>query len=279
MTVESPRGRVLWYLGASLLALIFFFPLLLAFMNLFKANPEIVADFGAWTRGDALANAWTNLSQAWIETNFPLAFLNTLIIAVGAISGLVVMSSMAAYVMVRYNTKIAWVLFLLFAFAMIVPFQAIMMPLVRTARDFGALSNLGGIILIYMALGAPFSIFLYHGFIKTIPLELEEAAMIEGASDLRIFFRLILPLLQPITATLIILHSLWIWNDFLLPLLILQRPEVRTLQLAVNSFFGVFGTEYGKALAALFLASVPMVLLYAFLQRYIIRGVAAGSIK
>jgi len=150
---------------------------------------------------------------------------------------------------------------------------------IRTARDLGAISSIPGIIMIYMGLGCPLAIFMYHGFIKSIPLELEEAAYMEGAGPFRTFFTIVLPLLKPITATIVILDVLWIWNDFLLPLLILQRPEVRTLQLAVNVFFGTFGTQYGKALAALVLTSLPVVILYLFMQKYIIKGVSAGAIK
>ncbi len=202
-----------------------------------------------------------------------------MIITLFSITGIVITSSMAAYALVRNNWKISWIIFLLFTFSMVVPFQAIMVPLVETAKGFGINNSLFGLIIIYIGLGSPMAIFMYHGFIKSIPKEIEESASIDGAGPFTIFFRIVFPLLTPITATIVILNVLWIWNDFLLPLIILQSKELRTIQLAQYSFFGAYRKEYGLALASLVTSAFPVVLFYLVMQKYIIKGITSGAIK
>ena len=159
---------------------------------------------------------------------------------------------------------------------MVGPFQTIMIPLVQTAKDYN-LKSVFGIIPIYIGLGCPLAIFMYHGFIKGIPLEIDESAAIDGANPLRTFFQLIFPLLKPITATIAILDVLWIWNDFLLPLIIL--PKQSTLQLAQYGFFSLFKREYSMAMASLVLSASPIILFYLAMQKYIVKGIAAGAVK
>lgn len=219
-----------------------------------------------------------NYGNSWRLTKFPVVFFNTLIITIFSVAGIILISSMAAYALVRTETKLSWIVFLFFTFAMVVPFQVIMFPLVKVARTLGAAGSIPGIILIYMAVGCPMAIFMYHGFIKGIPIELEESAALDGAGRFKTFFAVILPLLTPITSTIAILDVLWIWNDFLLPLIILTKKVV-TVQLAQYYTRGAYSRDFGMELASLVLAVFPVIIFYIFMQRYIIKGVIAGAVK
>ena len=219
-----------------------------------------------------------NYGNSWKLTKFPIVFLNTLLITVFSVLGIILISSMAAYALVRTENKLSWIIFLFFTFAMVVPFQVIMFPMVKVAKIFGVAGSIPGIVLIYMAVGCPMAIFMYHGFIKGIPMELEESAALDGAGRFRTFFSVVLPLLTPITSTIAILDVLWIWNDFLLPLIILTKKVV-TVQLAQYYTRGAYSRDFGMELASLVLAVLPVIIFYMFMQRYIIKGVIAGAVK
>lgn len=254
------------------IAVVFLFPAILTLLNSFKSDPEIVmSPVSLPTRF-----SFDNYVQAWKETRFPIVFCNTLIITALSTAGIILVSSMAAYALVRNKSRVSWFLFLLFTFSMVVPFQAIMVPLFINAKSLNLLSVLG-IIPIYIGLGSPLAIFMFHGFIKGVPVEIEEAASIDGASPFRRFFQIVFPLLSPVTATVAILDVLWIWNDFLLPLLIL--PKQSTLQLAQFSFFGLYRQQYSLAMASLVLSAAPVVVFYLAMQKYIIKGIGAGAVK
>lgn len=259
--------EVVMFLFASL----FLFPGLMTLINSLKSHPEIIMNpFSLPTKLHL-----TNFINAWHETNFPVVLGNTFIITLGSTLGIILVSSMAAYALVRFKWKISWVIFLVFTFSMVVPFQAIMVPLFANAKNLNLL-NVLGIIPIYIGLGCPLAIFMYHGFIKGVPVEIEESAAIDGASMFRRFFQVVFPLLTPITATVAILNVLWIWNDFLLPLLIIPG---QTLQLAQYKFIGQFRQDYALAMASLVLSASPIVLFYLVMQKYIIKGISAGAVK
>ncbi|HOJ64061.1 MAG TPA: carbohydrate ABC transporter permease [Spirochaetota bacterium] len=232
---------------------------------------------GAWNFGNTPVRINNKIIKNFVT--FPRVFFNTLIITVFSVVGIVITSAMAAYALVRNEYRLSWIIFLLFTFSMVVPFQSIMVPLVETAKGLGLNNTLWGLILIYIGLGSPMAIFMYHGFIKAIPKELEESAAIDGAGPFTIFFRIVFPLLTPITATIVILNVLWIWNDFLLPLIILQSKELRTIQLAQYSFFGAYSKEYGLALASLVTSAAPIIIFYLIMQKYIIKGITSGAVK
>jgi raffinose/stachyose/melibiose transport system permease protein len=162
---------------------------------------------------------------------------------------------------------------------LVIPFQTLMIPLVKVAKDLSLINTLHGIIIMYWGFGIPLALFLYHGFIKAVPKELEEAAYIDGSSTTGVFFRILLPLLKPITTTIAILHSLWIWNDFLLPLITLSSKKNQTIPLAASVYFGQYTNEWNLAMAALTLAIIPIILFFLFMQRYIIQGITAGALK
>jgi raffinose/stachyose/melibiose transport system permease protein len=163
--------------------------------------------------------------------------------------------------------------------SMIIPFQAIMIPLVKIYGSIGMMNSRWALIYMYIGFGTSLAVFIYHGFIKSISLELEEAAMIDGATRIQIFFYIIFPLIKPITITIAVLNILWIWNDFLLPSLVLLESPQRTLPLSTYYFFSTYTVDYGPLMAGLMMTITPVIVIYLFLQRHIIKGIMQGSIK
>jgi len=258
-----------------LIALVFLVPFYFVLTNSFKSFAELSQN----TMSLPKAFSFHNYEEVWKIMKFPKVFLNSLIITVASNVGLVVISAMAAYRMVRNNNWVNKVLFLLFVSAMIIPFESIMIPLVKLAGMIGLLNETWGVVVCYFGFGVSLNLFLYHGFVKSIPLEVEEAAIVDGCSVFGLFWRIVFPLLKPITVTIVLLNSLWIWNDFLLPLLIISGPETRTIPLATYSFFGQYTKQWDLALAALTLGVLPIILFFLGMQKHIIEGITAGSVK
>ena len=214
------------------------------------------------------------------------AFLDSILITAFSLLVIVLFSSMCAWILVRNKTRWSMVLFMAFVAAMVIPFQVLMYPLVRWMRvsgDFMHIRLLGtipGIVFAYLGFGSPLSIFVFHGFIKNIPYELEESATIDGCSRSRTFFSIVFPLLQPIIVTVLILNGIWIWNDYLLPLLLLgSNGVVQTIPIAVTAFAGAYLKQWDLILTSTLIAMLPVIVLYLFAQRYIIKGMVEGSIK
>lgn len=220
-----------------------------------------------------------NFSNAWRIMDYTKVFLNSLIVTLFSNLGLVVLSSMAAYKILRSTNKWMNGLFIAFTAAMVIPFQSIMIPLVKVANVSGLMNSKTGLIICYFGFGLPLSIFLYHGFMKSISLEIEEAAYVDGSSIWGVFGKIVFPLLKPMTVTIILLNSLWIWNDFLLPSLILGQKELYTIPLATYSFFGQYTKQWDLALAGLVLGVTPIILLFLAMQKQIVEGITAGSVK
>lgn len=262
-------------IATIVLALIFLIPFYFVLVNSVKSFGDLLANAASWPE----AFVWSNYARVWEIMNFPRAFLNSLLITVFSNAGLIVISSMAAYRMVRRATKLNNVLFVLFVSAMVIPFQSIMIPLVKVASDVGLMNSIPGLVICYFGFGVSLNIFLFHGFIKSIPKEIEESAVVDGCSPYGVFWRIVFPLLKPMSVTIILLNSLWIWNDFLLPLLILYDPQLRTIPLATYSFFGQYTKQWDLALAGLVMGVTPIVILFLAMQKHIIAGITAGSVK
>jgi raffinose/stachyose/melibiose transport system permease protein len=265
----------------------FFFPLILMVINSFKENSFLVTSDPLGLTG-TVESFLANLSIVWSSPNtmFQQAFVNSTIVTISSLALIVLTSSMAGWILVRTKSRASTIIFYMFVVAMIIPFQVVMLPLVswfRIIREFSGiplLRNHFGLVFAYIAFGAPFSIFLYHGFIKSIPYELEEAAKIDGCNTVQTFLYIVFPILKPVTVTVLILNGIWIWNDFLLPLLIIGRGNSnQTIPLAIANYAGAFVTEYQLLLTAVLLAMVPVLVLFLFAQKYIIKGMVAGSIK
>lgn len=271
MRRRRPWPLVLFEALLVVAALLYLYPVIFVLNNAVKPEAEITLHPVSPPREPTLAN----FAKAWTAMEFPRALANTFLVTALGVGGIIVASSAAAWTLARTAGRLSWLLYLLFAFALVIPFQIVMVPIVVLATDL-RLSSIPGIIPMYWGLGVPMAVFLYHGFVKGVPRELEEAAGIDGAGRLYTFTRIVFPLLQPITATVAIIDALWIWNDFLLPLVVVRKG---TLQLAQMQFYGMFLKEYGAAAASLILSAAPIVAFYLALQKYIIKGIAAGAVK
>jgi len=263
--------------------------ILLVMYSLFSLSPILFAIINSGkTQGEILSNIlafpeqfkWSNYLVALEKIKFARSFFNTLLVAVTGCSGIVLFSSIAAFKLARVKTKLSNFYYGLFVFSMLIPFYSIMIPLVRIANVTGLQGNLFGLGIIYIGLGVPMAIFLYTGFIRSIPVELDEAARMDGCSDLRLFFSIIFPQLKPITITIIITNALWMWNDFLLPLLMLPNSKNYTILLSTNILFGQYGNnDWPSILSVLIMAMLPVIVFYIVLQKWILKGISEGALK
>jgi raffinose/stachyose/melibiose transport system permease protein len=276
---------------AIVLFLLYMIPFALVLINSAKPSLQIIMDPLSFPKSPSqLAK---NIQTVFTSPNvrYPSSFVSSLIITVLSVGLLVLISSMAAWVLVRTKTKLSNAVFMIFVAAMVIPFQVVMFPLITwfhlievklglLQTPLRLLQNYPGIVFAYLGFGSSFSIFLFHGFIKSVPLELEEAATIDGCTKPGTFFKIVFPILTPIAVTVVILNSIWIWNDFLLPLLILgSGNSVQTLPLAVASFVGSFVKRWDLILTATMMTMLPVIIMFLILQKYIIKGMVDGSVK
>ncbi|MCM3134840.1 raffinose/stachyose/melibiose transport system permease protein [Paenibacillus sp. 4624] len=263
--------RLLLILG-SLLAML---PIYMAVVNSFKTQGEMFQSFIALPT----TLHWENYTDAFNKINLLGSSLNSAIVSILGIGGIVFCASLAGYKLSRTSGRLSNLIFFMFVASMLVPFHSIMIPLTRVAKTMGVQGSTYGLALIYIGLGVNMAIFLYHGFVKSIPRELEESAQIDGCNEFQTFFQIIFPLLLPITVTIAILDFLWIWNDFLLPLLMLTDVNRYTLILSTNMLFGEYNKEWPLILSSLVLTAIPVILIYAFFQKFIMEGIAEGAVK
>ena len=267
------------YILLFLLAVVFLAPILIIIMNSFKGNFFISDAPFALPNNETFAG-FANYIKGFTQSDFARAFFNSLIITVFSVAGIVLFSAMAAWYIVRVKSKLTKALYYLFVFSMIVPFQMVMYSMTYCAFELN-LNNKAGIILIYLGFGAGLSVFMFSGFVKSIPSEIEEAAIIDGCSPIQTFFRIVFPVMKPTAITVAILNAMWVWNDYLLPYLVLGSGDDRTLPVAVQmALSGGYGNkDMGALMAMLVLAVLPIIVFYLFSQKYIIRGVIAGAVK
>ncbi|VBB05719.1 Hypothetical protein LUCI_0930 [Lucifera butyrica] len=251
------------------------FPVYMAVVNSFKTQSELYSSVLSFPSHITLEN----YRQAFIKMDFVRVTFNTLVITVGSVAGIILAGSLAGYKLARVRGRVSSLLYILFTASMLVPFQSIMIPLVKIAKFFDLNGSVWGLPLIYIGLGVNMAIFLYYGFAKLLPKELEEAALVDGCNQFQMFFYIVFPLLKPITATIAILDVLWIWNDFLLPLVMISNVKNYTLILASNMFFGKYNVEWPNILAALVLTLIPVVIFYSLFQKNIIKGITSGAVK
>ena len=274
MKKKASLGKTLVFVLGLFLSIAYVLPFFLVFVNSFKPKFEILDNPIALP----IEFTWDNFGQALEKMKFFMSLTNSLIITVCSVTALILISSMLAFYLSRTKNKFTKTTFLILVASMIVPFQALMIPFMALFAPFVSLNNQVALIFFYMGFGVALSTFLYHGFISNIPTELDEAAALDGANDFVIFWRIIFPMLRPVTATVAIINALWIWNDFLLPVLVLT-PETQTLPLSTYLFFGQYSAEYGQAMAGLLLAVIPIIAFYLVLQKQFISGISSGAVK
>lgn len=258
-------------------AILFLAPIFLIVINSFKGRLYISEDLFSLPNATTFVG-FENYVRGIEIVDFWNAFGYTTLITVVSVLVIVLFTSMAAWFITRVKTKFNNFLYYLFVFSMVVPFQMVMFTLTWVANRM-SLDNPIGIILIYLGFGSGLSVFIFSGFVKSIPLEIEEAALIDGASPVQTFFQIILPILKPTTITVAILNAMWIWNDFLLPYLVLGT-EYKTIPIAIQYLQGSYGnTDYGALMALLVLSIIPVIIFYLSSQKYIIKGITSGAVK
>ena len=272
---------------AVLIAAYTLFPFLLVVINTARPNNNIVAN-PISLEGASFATLRANLSNVINNSNFVFwnAFGTSAIITIVSLALLAILGAMAAWVICRNKTKWSTAIYMTFIASMIIPFQVVMLPLISTFRDVGnfigisMLQSIPGIVFAYLGFGGAMTVFILTGFIKGIPYELEEAAAIDGCSPEGTFFRIIFPLLKPTVTTVTVLNGMWIWNDYLLPSLMLgQNGKVKTLPVAVQAFVGSYVKQWDLILTAALLAIIPMIVIFLIAQKQIINGMVEGAIK
>lgn len=268
--------KVIFTAVGIIVGCLFLFPIYILVLNSFKNTKGIFTDVIGFP--NAVTFTMENYPNAFEALKYVRSFLNSLTITVISTVLILLISSMAAWVLVRYKTKTSKAVFFLFAAAMLIPFQCVMLPLVGFASRIG-LMNPQGLVFMYMGFGTSMSIVMFHGFIKNIPEELEEAATIDGCGSFRLFFWIVIPLMRTILITVAVLNVMWIWNDYLLPSLIINKPGWQTLPLKTYLFFGQFAKRWDLASAGLIMCIIPIIIFYLFCQKYIVKGITDGAIK
>ncbi len=281
MTMKKQIGKIVLSILVVVLGLCFLFPLYIMFINSVKNRAELYMSPVAIPR----TFLWDNYIDAAAKMGFVRAFGNSFLITVVSVVFIVVFSSMCAWMTARKNDGLSKLIYFTFVATMLIPFQTLMMPLVQmmkwTKVNLGiqVLNTYKGIVFMYIGFGMSLAVFLFHGFVKSIPVSLEEAATLDGCGRFGVFWRIVFPMLKPTTVTVIILDIIWIWNDYLLPSLVLNNKALRTIPLSTSSFFGVFTIQWNQAMAGLTMAIIPVIIFYFCAQKYIIKGVAAGAVK
>ncbi|WP_334076117.1 MULTISPECIES: carbohydrate ABC transporter permease [Paenibacillus] len=259
------------------LAVLFIAPILIVLMNSFKGK-FFISDTPFLFPDGQMFVGLKNYTDGVVKTGFFNAFGMSLFITVCSVAVIVLLTAMTAWYITRVKTGFTKLLYYIFVFSMIVPFQMVMFTMTKTANVLH-LDNPIGIIVIYLGFGAGLSVFLFSGFVKSIPLEIEEADLIDGCNPVQSFFLVVLPILKPIAITVAILNVMWVWNDYLLPLLVIGT-EYRTIPIAIQYLKGGYGSiDMGAMMAMLVLAILPIIIFYLVCQKYIIEGVVAGAVK
>ena len=271
-----PGRRLALEIVTLLLFILFMMPFVIVVLNSMRTNAEIINKPVGLP--ESATNLFINIKEVWNNPtfNFLAAVRDSLIITVLSLAAISIFSAMAAWVLVRNKTRWSNLVFLMYVAAMVIPFQVVMFPLLTWFKSLGDFLHIP-MLRSYQGI---MSIFIFHGFIKSVPLELEEAADIDGCSRAGTFFRIVFPLLQPVFVTVLVLNGLWIWNDYLLPLLLLGASgNIRTIPLAVQGFNGAFVKQWNLIMVSTLLAMLPIIILYIFAQKYIVQGMVEGSIK
>ena len=277
---KEKRRKLVLSVVLAVICIIYVLPVLTVVMNSFKVNTFVKTDTFAWPQGESFAG-WSNYIKGVTFGNYPFfksAFFS-LFITVSSTALILLCTSMAAWYIARVSSFTCRVIYHLCVFSMVVPFQMVMFTLSKTA-DTLKLNSPWTIPVVYLGFGAGLAIFMFVGFVKSIPLEIEEAAAIDGCGPLRTYFSVVLPMLKPTMISVGILEIMWVWNDYLLPYLVLDRTKYMTIPIHIQYLKGSYGTvDLGATMALIFLSILPVIIFYLCCQKHIIKGVAAGAVK
>ena len=278
MKTHAMRDRILSAFLA-ILSLAWVYPVVMILLNSLKKETAITTGTAFEIPTAETFGGLENYMNAIQSQGFPAAFWNTLVITLTSVVLILICCSMCAWFITRVKTWYSKALYYLFVFSMVVPFQMVMFPLSSTANRLN-LDTPYSICIIYLGFGAGLAVFMFCGFMKSVPIEVEEAAMIDGCGPVRTFFLVVLPILKPTLISVGILETMWLWNDYLLPYLSLDRTKYMTVPILIQYFRGSFGkVEMGPMMASIMLNIIPIIVVYLLCQKHIIKGVAAGAVK
>ena len=263
----------------AILSLVWIYPVVMVVLNSFKVERAISTNTAFKLPTSDTFAGFANFADALSSKGFLSAFWYSLVITVTSVVLILVCCSMCAWFITRVNTWVSKLCYFLFVFSMVVPFQMLMFTLSALSDKLG-LNTPYNICIIYLGFGAGLAVFMVCGFVKSIPVEIEEAAMIDGCGPLRTFFSVVLPMLKPTLVSVGILETMWLWNDYLLPYLVLDRKKYTTIPILIQYFRGSYGkVEMGPMMACIVLTIIPIIIVYVAGQKHIIKGVAAGAVK
>ena len=280
MVEKNSWGKKLLTIIFSVISVIYLMPIFEVLINSFKANSYVNTDTFALPNSESFVG-WAHYIKGMTFGNYPFmkSVFFSVFITVVSTALILLCTSMTAWYIVRVNDKFSKLMYTLCAFSMIVPFQMVMFTLSSTA-DKLKLNTPWTIPIIYLGFGAGLAVFMFTGFIKGIPLEIEEAAAIDGCGPIATYFRVVFPMMKPIMTSVGVLEVMWIWNDYLLPYLVLDRTEYMTIPIHIQYLKGSYGTvDHGATMAVIMISIIPVIIVYAFGQKHIIKGVAAGAVK
>ncbi|XID93969.1 carbohydrate ABC transporter permease [Paenibacillaceae bacterium WGS1546] len=262
------------YLLLSATSLLILYPIALIFISSLKTSPEFMADPFGWPK------QWTFASYeaAWHSANFSTYFSNSAIITALSIASIVLLGSMTAYGL-SWNFKGSKTLFSYFLLGIMIPIQAKIITLFILLKQLGLINTHFGLILVFIAFNLPMAVFIFFGFFKTIPVELKDAAQLDGCSEVGTFWRIILPISRPIIATVVILTGLYVWNSFFLPLILLQDKKLFPITLGLQRLKGEFSVDWPLFFAAMVMLMIPMIVLFVLMQKQFIKGLTSGAVK
>ena len=268
-------GSVILFLVMLLAVLVFLYPLFVVVMNSFKPLGDIIA------RPLEIPGILhlENYINAWKTVEIPRVMWNTALVTVLSVTGIVLLSAMSAYWSERHPTVYSRIFSRLLVLSMLIPFASLMIPLVQVMRVFRLNNSLSGAIVTYWGIGLAFAFFMTQGAVKSLPYELEEAARVDGCGPVRVFWQIILPLVQPTMVTIFVMDIFWIWNDFIVPLILLDSSQLSTIQLAIKKLFSQYSSQWDLALPALVISIVPILVVFVLLQKKIVGGILAGAVK
>lgn len=282
LNAKTSVGKTALTLLFGVLSVVYIFPIVIVFYNSFKTNDAINAETFALPKADTFVG-FENFIKGMTFGNYPFlkSVFYSLVITVVSTVLILLFCSMTAWYVARVNSKFCKFVYYLCVFSMVVPFQMVMFTLAKTADSFIIPLNTPWTIpIIYLGFGAGLAIFMFVGFVKSIPLEIEEAAMMDGCNTLRIFFQVVMPMLKPTLISVGVLQTMWIWNDYLLPYLVLDRTRYMTIPIHIQYLKGSYGSvDLGATMAMIMISIVPIIIFYITCQKYIIKGVAAGAVK
>jgi len=278
MAEKKSKVNTLLTVVFSLISVLYVSPIFIVLMNSFKRKAYISRQPFAWPSGKMFVGL-SNYEEGISKIKFFESAGWSFFITIGSVLLIVLCTSMCAWYITRVKNAFTGALYYLFVFSMIVPFQMVMFTLSKIANML-RLNTPWGIIIVYLGFGAGLAVFMFCGFVKGIPLEVEEAAMIDGCTPIQTFFQIVLPMLKPTCITIAILQTMWVWNDYLLPYLVLDIKKYKTIPIAVQYLRGGYGSiDMGAMMAMLVLAIIPIIVFYLLCQKHIIEGVAAGAVK